>query len=437
MFLVADPGQRGPSLVKMPAGVYSGQGRITVASSIWSSPYVAKVPGWDGKVIVDLDRDLALDAQGMSVPCEELVDGRRWMFPDGDLVIEVSGAVESKAAPIQSVAAAEPQRQSGGLWARLRPGGKARQERHEPKLGGKVAPPSSEPRAPRLSVIHEEPTVVFGTKRSIPSLQPVSVRDGEVTVVSTARNVPAIAASATALASSDPDQTIVVGAKTAVPAMAYVLELMGIGLPRVDLLPVEPKIPGWHIGVREDGSLVGTIGDSDMLLGASTKDEHLYQRLPSASRWRIVPCRDGAHDAVLPAGFRLIPSPVADRYHALMLCPQPEVISIADGKPRIFGRRVGGGEENGKVSFPPLAPGAFDAGSGDTAPLDRLISREHLSLTLLHGQLHVAMRGKTTVWKLRPDFTVVERLDPGSKGELVLASDDLLLFGCIVVRFRG
>lgn len=428
MVLVAAPGERGPTLVKMPAGLYAGQGRITVASAIGASPFVARIPDWPGKVVLDLERNQAVDAQGVPVAGQDGATGRRWTFPDCDLVVEVTTLPTAAAPQVQTPAPAQP-RQPGqgrnrpkGLWARLRRRQPTVAERHEPNL---TPPPSASRKEPALTTL---PPVT-----ATPSRSP----DDETTVVPTWRKAPVITVAASTPPRGDDDQTIVVGRKPPPPRPAYALELAALALPRVDLLPVQPRIPGWHLALRADGSVAGTIGADDLLLGASARDGHLYQRLPGAAKWRILPRLGGGRDATLAGGFHLVPSPDDERYHALLTLPHPDRIAVADATARVFGRAGDGEEEADKLSFPPVAPGAFDDGTGDGAPLDRLISRRHLTAVLAHAQLHLTILGQTPVWKLRPDFSVADRLEPDQTGELVMASGDLFMVGCLVVRFHG
>lgn len=423
-------------LIEKPLAVYPGQSRLAIAGSPLTAPVAVALPEWNGRLILDFERDSAMTAEGTMASREDSATGSIWRFDDIGVIIEMEREVaalpqvEQRPPPL-------PDRRLAvkGLLSLLGLG--KQKERIEPRIsvvpsgtGGAAKPASSSTGPGEITILP-----LISQRLDSPSR-------GRKSTIKAAAPLPA--------AHPVPETTIL----PAPPhAQEYTLELIGVALPRLDRSPQPPAdVRGWSLIVTRDGKLIGD-GTNDsqdrgikdhavaLALGASRTDERLWARTPGQTKWRAAWTR-GAADTVssLPEGVRLTPSPVPERYHGLLLFNRPESSITGRRMSRqIFGRPSSGADLDEKICFPQIAPHALKLTAGRCVALDSLLSRRHLTMTLLHGQLHVGLLdGASPVWKLDADLKVVDSIVHEARGrDLVLADSHSFLVGCHVVRIRS
>lgn len=239
--------------------------------------------------------------------------------------------------------------------------------------------------------------------------------------------------------------------------------LTRLGFLRVDGPMRDPQVRGYELKLNASGMPCMSHGGAPaLILSADNRHDHLLARGPQDEKAQpLAP----EHYDDLPL-FEPAPPMFRDYYHGFWTLPEMVVRPLVEGRRHRLGRSAGSWDKNGadkngadkngagrdggmfdsgtmvpdpapKLSFAMLeAPGSLTHATDLEATLEDLgLSREHLILVPLDGQLHIAQaRGQTPVWKLGADGRV-DCLPPESTDELILTVGDSFLVAGYLVEF--
>lgn len=242
------------------------------------------------------------------------------------------------------------------------------------------------------------------------------------------------------LPADDDEQETIIGGKHAKSSRPG-LKVVGFCPP---VLPSDCGLLRWTMLIDDDGQILrstpaGSQGSVTRLAAASGKPG-LWLAEAGENRWRqVAPPETVLLAGGKPMALRPVPEAMAGLHHAILPLAQSESRVLRLDGPNILGRA--GGTRDGKVSIGILVrPEGLECEDGSAVSLENLgLSRDHAAVSIDgKGAIIVRMlEGKTPVWRLDDNFSLLGHLAPGSSGTLNVNLGDLLVIGSYLLRITN
>jgi hypothetical protein len=228
----------------------------------------------------------------------------------------------------------------------------------------------------------------------------------------------------------------------------FSLKLSGCALLRIDGARRLGGLEQWTIWFDRIGRPVRR-ADKDtvdirrcLALSARSDSANLFYRLPGQSDFSPVRHMPSSLDTGSGKYLELLPTPVPDAYHGLLLLRQEQTLPLSTS---VF--LLGRSDSAAEGAQPDLPMELLDhpdslrwaGGQGPKgAKLNALnLSRRHVALRLVGNKLEVAMSdGKMPIYVLSAEGKLMKTISPGDRGSVLMGPDELFVVGSYLLRFH-